>query len=66
LQAKVYHRLRSAESRSLHRDPAARIALRAARDFLTGGTDLELVRWVLFNDAAFDAFLAAAKEVLES
>ena len=47
-------------------DPAARIALRAARDFLARGPDIDLVRWVLFNDAAFDAFLAAATEVLES
>jgi O-acetyl-ADP-ribose deacetylase (regulator of RNase III) len=42
---------------------AARIALRTARDFLVTGGPLELVRWVLFDDRTFDAFIDAAEEV---
>ncbi|MGD0508827.1 MAG: macro domain-containing protein [Terriglobales bacterium] len=42
---------------------AARIALRTARDFLLTSGQLELVRWVLYDDTTFNAFTDAAKEV---
>jgi len=42
---------------------AAQVALRTARDFLSDGAPLELVRWVLYNDLTFDAFVDAAREI---
>ncbi len=54
-------------------DEAARIALRTARDFLVTPSlltpsllapgPLELVRWVLFDDRTYDAYVDAAEEV---
>lgn len=44
---------------------AARIALRSARDFLMAGGPLELVRWVLFDDRTYQAFVDAAEEVFK-
>ncbi len=43
---------------------AARIALRTGRDFLASPGSLELVRWVLFDDRTYDAFIDAARDVL--
>ncbi len=43
---------------------AARVALRAALDYLTSGSQLALVRWVLYNDMTFDAFAEAARDIL--
>jgi O-acetyl-ADP-ribose deacetylase (regulator of RNase III) len=37
-------------------DDAARIALEAAIDYLKANDDLELVRFVLFDDGTYDAF----------
>jgi O-acetyl-ADP-ribose deacetylase (regulator of RNase III) len=42
---------------------AARIALRTARDFLLTSAQLELVRWVLYDDRTFDEFTNAAQDV---
>jgi O-acetyl-ADP-ribose deacetylase (regulator of RNase III) len=42
---------------------AARIALRTAQDFLQTSRQLELVRWVLYDDRTFDAFSDAAAEI---
>jgi O-acetyl-ADP-ribose deacetylase (regulator of RNase III) len=42
---------------------AARIALRTARDFLLADSTLESVRWVLFDDRTYEAFVAAANEI---
>lgn len=47
---------------------AARIALRTARDFLVAPGPLEpgpleLVRWVLFDDRTYDAYVDAAEEI---
>jgi O-acetyl-ADP-ribose deacetylase len=42
---------------------AAQIALRTARDFLLKSKQLELVRWVLYDDRTFDAFTDAAEDV---
>lgn len=42
---------------------AARIALRTAREFLHTSGQLELVRWVLYDDRTFDEFTDAAEEV---
>lgn len=44
-----------------HPAQAAPIALRAVRDFCDSYDGIDLVRFVLFNDDAFDAFKAAAE-----
>jgi O-acetyl-ADP-ribose deacetylase (regulator of RNase III) len=44
---------------------AARIALRTARDFLLAGASIKLVRWVLFDDRTYAAFVDAAEEIFK-
>ncbi len=43
---------------------AARIALLEVRDYLNQNDDIELVRFVLFNDSAFRAFSGALRSVM--
>ncbi len=40
-------------------DEAADVALKAFRDYLSGDTDVELVRMVLYDNAAYEAHLKA-------
>lgn len=42
---------------------ASRIALRTARDFMVSAGSVELVRWVLFDDATYQAFVGAAEDI---
>jgi O-acetyl-ADP-ribose deacetylase (regulator of RNase III) len=44
-------------------DRAARIALAAVRDFVSSGTAIEEVRFVLYNDQVMKEFLAAWDEI---
>lgn len=42
---------------------AARVALSVARDFLATPTSVEVVRWVLYDDRTFEAYIGVAKEM---
>lgn len=42
---------------------AARIALGAAREFLLAGGEVELVRWVLYDDRTFQVYAEVAREM---
>ena len=44
-------------------DRAARVALRATAEYLKGDSAIDLVRFVLFGQSAFDVYLQALEEL---